>query len=137
MNQFWNEKINEHKTITDSCYFPYNIIDFNELSTISNVNPQFENIKIKISLDNEFIIDDDDKEIESNQINCFPYINSLNIEPKNFSSINIRNDNNKFFDLFFMPSTLISDFKYAIKKEKIFDISKINKRKGRLKRIQY
>ena len=101
MNQFWNEKINEHKTITDSCYFPYNIIDFNELSTISNVNPQFENIKNKISLDNEFIIDDNDKEIESNQINCFPYINSLNIEPKNFSSINIRNYNNlKVYELF-------------------------------------
>ena len=33
-----------------------------------------------------------------------------------------------------MPSTLISDFKYAIKKEKIFDISKFNKRKGRLKK---
>ena len=33
-----------------------------------------------------------------------------------------------------MPSTLISDFKYTIKKEKIFDISKINKRKGRLKK---
>ena len=33
-----------------------------------------------------------------------------------------------------MPSTLISDFKYAIKKEKIFDISKVNKRKGRLKK---
>ena len=33
-----------------------------------------------------------------------------------------------------MPSTLPSDFKYAIKKEKIFDISKINKRKGRLKK---
>ena len=129
MNQFWLEKICEQKAINNSSYFPYNRIDINELSTISNVNPEFENIKNKIPLYNEFINDNNDKEFEYNKINCFPYMN-----PKNFSSTNIINDHNKFFDLSFMPSTLPSDFKYAIKKEKIFDISKVNKRKGRLKK---
>ena len=129
MNQFWLEKICEQKAINNSSYFPYNRIDINELSTISNVNPEFENIKNKIPLYNEFINDNNDKEFEYNKINCFPYMN-----PKNFSSTKIINDHNKFFDLSFMPSTLPSDFKYAIKKEKIFDISKVNKRKGRLKK---
>lgn len=134
MNQFWIEKINEHKLINSSNYFPYNKIDFSELSSINNVNPEFENIKNKIPLYNELINDDNDKDIESYQIKCFPYMNSLSTEPKNFSSINNINDNNKFFDLLFIPSTLPSDFKCTIKKKKIFEISKVNKRKGRLKK---
>ena len=140
MNQFWIENIYEHKRINDARYFPNLRNESNQLSSIESANQESENLKNKNPLDCDFINEDIDKRNranESNTLNCIANINPLYInnvaEPNHISSMNTTNEN-KVYD--FIPKIPALSFNYnnLLKKKKIFDITKVNKRLGRLKK---
>ena len=140
MSQFWIENIYEHKRINDARYFPNLRNESNQLSSIESANQESENLKNKNPLDCDFINEDIDKRNranESNTLNCIANINPLYInnvvEPNHISSMNTTNEN-KVYD--FIPKIPALSFNYnnLLKKKKIFDITKVNKRLGRLKK---
>jgi len=144
MSNFWIENICEHKRINDARYFPNFRNESNQLSSIESVNQESENAKNKNVLDCNFINEDMDKpnkenrENEANEPKNIANINPLDInnsvvEHNHISSMNTTNEN-KINDFIPKISILSSNYNNLLQKKKIFDITKVNKRLGRLKK---
>ena len=140
MSQFWIENIYEQKRINNANFFSKyeNKLNIsNDLCSIDYANHEEENIKIKNPLDSELINEDMNRGNESYQLNELSFMNSINIknvvEQKNISSMNTTNEN-KYFDFFIKAPSLSSCYKDLLNKKKIFEINKVNKKLGRLKK---
>ena len=140
MSQFWIENIYEQKRINNSNFFPKfeNKLNIsNDLYSIDGANSEEENIKIKNQLGSELINEDINRGNELYQLNEFSFMNSFNfrsiMEQKNITSMNTTNEN-KYCDFFSKNPALSTCYINLIKKKKIFEITKVNKRLGRLKK---
>jgi hypothetical protein len=95
-----------------------------------------ENVRNKNPLDSELINEDIDRENGFFQLNSFPNVNPIEssniIEQKNISSMNTTNEN-KIYD-HFLKASEFPNYLGLLKKKKIFEIAKVNKRLGRLKK---
>ena len=136
MNQYLIENIYEHKKENNRLYYPTNRNGLNELNSIGSVNLESDNAKNKNPLDSELINEDIDRENGLFQLNSFPNMNPVElnniIEHKNISSMNTTNEN-KIYDYFSKVSEF-PNYLGLLKKKKIFEISKVNKKLGRLKK---
>ena len=141
MSQFWIENIYEHKRINDARYFPNLRNESNQLSSIDSANQESENAKNKNLLDCDFINEDIDKVNKGNrpnEPNSTPNINPLymkNIvnEANHISSMNTTNEN-KIYEFTPKIPILSTGCNNLLKRKKIFDITKVNKRLGRLRK---
>ena len=138
MSQFWIDNIYEHKRINDARYIPNFRNESNQLSSIDSANQESENIKNENPIYCDFINEDIDKENEADQINFFhnpnpSTMNNINVEHNHISSMNTTNEN-KFIEFHLKVSVLKDNYEDLIKNKKIFDIAKVNKRLGRLKK---
>jgi len=144
MSQFWIENIYEHKRINDARYFSNFRNELNQLNSIDSANQEFENAKNKNPLDCDFINEDFDKQgkgnkaNEANESNNIPnmnplYINNNAVEHNHISSMNTTNEN-KISDFTPKIPILSTICNNLLKKKKIFDIEKVNKKLGRLKK---
>ena len=136
MNQYLIENIYEHKKENNRLDYPTNRNGLNELNSIGSVNLESDNAKNKNPLDSELINEDIDRENGLFQLNSFPNMNPVElnniIEQKNISSMNTTNEN-KIYDYFSKVSEF-PNYLDLLKKKKIFEISKVNKKLGRLKK---
>ena len=144
MNQFWIENNYEHKRINDARYFPNFRNESNQLNSIECANQESENVRNKNPLYCDFINEDIDKVNKGNRVNesnvlnyianINPlYINNVVIEPNHISTMNTTNEN-KVYDFIPKIPALSVNCNNLLKKKKIFDIEKVNKRLGRLKK---
>ena len=144
MSQFWIENIYEHKRINDARYFSNFRNESNQLSSIESANQESENAKNKNPLYCDFINEDIDKVNKGNRVNetnilnFMPninplFINNIVVEPNHISSMNTTNEN-KIYDFIPKISEISVNCNNLLKKKKIFNIVKVNKRLGRLKK---
>ena len=138
MSQFLFANIYKNKRINDSTYLLKFQNESYQLCSIDGDNSEFENIKSNNSFDCEIIFEDIKRENEYHDINNYTSINPSNInnnavEHNNISSMNTTNEN-KIFDYISKPPLFPDCYIDIAKKKKIFEIAKVNKRLGRLKK---
>ena len=126
--------IYKRKRIDDSGYLSNILNESYKLCSIDSDNDESENIEGQNPFDYNFIFENINRENGYNSINNASMMNSFNInnEHNNISSMNTTNEN-KIFD-FISKIPVLPDCFIDLSKKKIFDIKKVNKRLGRLKK---
>ena len=126
--------IYKRKRIDDSGYLSNILNESYKLCSIDSDNDESENIEGQNPFDYNFIFENINRENGYNSINNALMMNSFNInnEHNNISSMNTTNEN-KILD-FISKIPVLPDCFIDLSKKKIFDIKKVNKRLGRLKK---
>ena len=126
--------IYKRKRIDDSGYLSNILNESYKLCSIDSDNDESENIEGQNPFDYNFILENINRENGYNSINNALMMNSFNInnEHNNISSMNTTNEN-KILD-FISKIPVLPDCFIDLSKKKIFDIKKVNKRLGRLKK---
>ena len=134
MSQFMIANIYKRKRIDDSGYLSNILNESYKLCSIDSDNDESENIEGQNPFDYNFILENINRENGYNSINNASMMNSFNInnEHNNISSMNTTNEN-KILD-FISKIPVLPDCFIDLSKKKIFDIKKVNKRLGRLKK---
>jgi hypothetical protein len=137
MSQFLIANIYKNKRINDSRYHLNFQEESYQLCSNDYDNAESEIIKSNNPFEFEIIFEDINREKEYHHINNFSTINPLNInnnaEHNNISSMNTTNEN-KIFDYISKAPLFPKCYIDVAKKKKIFEIAKVNKRLGRLKK---
>ena len=137
MSQFLIANIYKNKRINDSRNSLNIQNESYQLCSIDSVNSESDNIKSNNPFDCKIIFEDINRENEYHNINNFTTINPLNInnnaENNNISSM-ITTNENKIFDYISKAPLFPNCYIDVAKKKKIFEIAKVNKRLGRLKK---
>jgi len=122
------------KRVNDSRYLSNFLNEPYQLCSIDSDNGESENVESQNPFDYNFILENINRENEYNSINNASMMNSFNInnEHNNISSMNTTNEN-KILD-FISKIPVLPDCFIDLSKKKIFDIKKVNKRLGRLKK---
>ena len=126
--------IYKRKRIDDSGYLSNILNESYKLCSIDSDNDESENIEGQNPFDYNFILENINRENGYNSINNASMMNSFNFnnEHNNISSMNTTNEN-KILD-FISKIPVLPDCFIDLSKKKIFDIKKVNKRLGRLKK---
>jgi hypothetical protein len=123
--------------IDDSRHLSNILNESNKLYSIDSDNGESENIEGQNPFDYNFIFEDTNRENGPNNINNISMMNSFNnnnnVEHNNISSMNTTNEN-KVLDFISKIPVLPDCFIDLSNKKQIFDIKKVNKRLGRLKK---
>ena len=122
------------KRVNDSRYLSNFLTESYQLCSIDSDNGESENVESQNPFDYNFILENINRENGYNSINNASMMNSFNFnnEHNNISSMNTTNEN-KIFD-FISKIPVLPDCFIDLSKKKIFDIKKVNKRLGRLKK---
>ena len=136
MNQFLIANIYKNR-INDSRYHLNIQNESNQLFSIDSDNSVSENIKSNNPFECKLIFEDINRENEYHNNNNISNVNPLNInntvEHNNISSMNTTNEN-KILDYISKTPFFSNCYIDVTKRKKIFDIAKVNKRLGRLKK---
>ena len=122
------------KRVNDARYLSNFLTESYQLCSIDSDNGESENVESQNPFDYNSILENINRENEYNSINNALMMNSFNInnEHNNISSMNTTNEN-KILD-FISKIPVLPDCFIDLSKKKIFDIKKVNKRLGRLKK---
>jgi hypothetical protein len=122
------------KRVNDSRYLSNFLNESYQLCSIDSDNGESENVESQNPFDYNFILENINRENGYNSISNALMMNSFNFnnEHNNISSMNTTNEN-KIFD-FISKIPVLPDCFIDLSKKKIFDIKKVNKRLGRLKK---